>query len=56
MPKGPGAAAMTTTPKRSSRTPSKAESDGAQDADVKVVGPATAPVVRKVKRKKRARR
>jgi len=57
MPKGPAATATTAAPaKRSSRTPPKAESDDGQDADVKVIGPATAPVVRKVKRKKRARR
>jgi YidC/Oxa1 family membrane protein insertase len=47
---------MPPPPKRSSRTPPKADAEPAEDGDAKVVGPATAPVVRKVKRKKRAKR
>jgi YidC/Oxa1 family membrane protein insertase len=42
--------------KRSSRTPPKEDARPERDADVKVVGPAAAPVVRKVKRKKRKAR
>jgi YidC/Oxa1 family membrane protein insertase len=43
--------------KRTSRTPSKAEQERAvQEADAKLVGPVTAPVVRKVKRKKKKAR
>jgi YidC/Oxa1 family membrane protein insertase len=43
-------------PKRSSRTPPKAEAEPAEDGDAKVAGPVPTPVVRKVKRKKRAKR
>jgi YidC/Oxa1 family membrane protein insertase len=43
--------------KRSSRTPSKQEQEEAvREADAKLVGPMTAPVVRKVKRKKKKAR
>ena len=47
---------MPPPPKRSSRTPPKAEAEPAEDGDAKVTGPVTPPVVRKVKRKKRAKR
>ena len=43
-------------PKRSSRTPPKTQAELEQDAaeaDAKLIGPTTAPVVRKVKRKKK---
>jgi hypothetical protein len=43
--------------KRTSRTPSKREQEeAAREADAKPVGPMTAPVVRKVKRKKKKAR
>ena len=56
LPKAPVGAA--TLPKRSSRTPPKAEPEpaAAEEPDAKLVGPVTAPVVRKVKRKKRKAR
>jgi YidC/Oxa1 family membrane protein insertase len=53
MPKGP-LGAVTTTAKRSSRTPPKAEPERPEDGAAKAAAPP--PVVRKVKRKKRARR
>jgi YidC/Oxa1 family membrane protein insertase len=57
LPKGPMPEAPTL--KRSSRTPPQAaveDERGAEEPEVKAVGPATAPVVRKVKRKKRKAR
>ncbi|MBD0338434.1 MAG: YidC/Oxa1 family membrane protein insertase [Thermoleophilia bacterium] len=46
-------------PKRSSRTPPKTQAEierDAAEADAKLIGPATAPVVRKVKRKKKKKK
>jgi YidC/Oxa1 family membrane protein insertase len=55
MPKGPLGAAQPAA-KRTSRTPPKAEPARADDGAAKAAASPPAPVVRKVKRKKRARR